>query len=163
MHKDIASNVILKSRLGLTWPMQMQEWSVGWRKEAFWEHGLQNWGYWLLIRALGLQKKKRVWIAKPHSRFLHVIHFLSWVVSTYKGNWLGTWRTNGDCAQTGTWTLDPQIKSLMLDRLSYPGSSGGFRLTVPCQIKPIKHRHSQHLSLKHCVPKTKLSAIFDQN
>ena len=34
------------------------------------------------------------------------------------------WKTKSYFARTGTWTLDPQIKSLMLYRLSYPGSCG---------------------------------------
>ena len=54
-------------------------------------------------------------------------------------------------AWTGTWTLDPQIKSLMLYRLSYPGSEG----EVSSAKKKIHKLKCDMLRLHQC-----LSVLF---
>ena len=44
-------------------------------------------------------------------------------------------------ARTGTWTLDPQIKSLMLYRLSYPGSQSCLFLSLSTENRPGCHSY----------------------
>ena len=54
---------------------------------------------------------------------------------------------------TGTWTLDPQIKSLMLCRLSYPGS-GGMGLCLWIWLI-----NNDYLSLYPCTPTLSVSVV----